>query len=528
MRIAFSSINSNIGHFLHQELQYLLDFLLKDISVELLLPEYIKIDKRFQWHYGIFNVLQSKNTNFITVSEFENDENIHIIHPGSPQLINISYIKYLQKIVFEYYNVDIREKNDTYKVLYTRTGDTDRRHILNSESVKDQFDLIIDNLTLPFEDQIKLFSKVTHFVSVESGAHFVNIMFMKPNTRVMNILTRTDFSTIDNRKENYDSWQLRFGTYIFVNEFNVDYKAEARIPCSNGAASGDHDMHDHVLIDEKLKDNILTWLNKDETLTISHPGYHGFFSYCSVALEQIIKYVYHNKRFPKYVDMSKIFTRFKTDENLDISSYFFNHYHNEVKIGIIPEIPEEYLKDLQFSIYSTINYNCFNSIIKKYFTLSNEVKNIYNEMSNKYFVDYENTFCVFLRGNDKATETKIPGYEEYLSKINQVVKDKNFNGKFLLQSDESQFFDFFAQHLSSEKCVIFNDEIKHINKQKSSINHIFDTNTTLQLNKNFLAIVYIMSKCKYVICNSGNISLWITLFRGNCDGIYEFLNGEWY
>ena len=30
-----------------------------------------------------------------------------------------------------------------------------------------------------------------------------------------------------------------------------------------------------------------------------------------------------------------------------------------------------------------------------------------------------------------------------------------------------------------------------------------------------------MSKCKYVICNTGNCSLWIALYRGNTDNFYQ-------
>jgi hypothetical protein len=41
-----------------------------------------------------------------------------------------------------------------------------------------------------------------------------------------------------------------------------------------------------------------------------------------------------------------------------------------------------------------------------------------------------------------------------------------------------------------------------------------------------IAIVYIMSKCKYVVCTSGNISIWITYFRENSNNIYHYLNDK--
>jgi hypothetical protein len=127
--------------------------------------------------------------------------------------------------------------------------------------MNDYFDAIIDSMDMSFEEQVRLFSKSTHFVSVESGAHFVNIMFMQPYARALDILTRTDFSKVDNRLEHYDSWQKRFNTACLISEFNIDIKAITRINCG-GAADGDNDMHDHIFVDESLKKQIIEWLNK--------------------------------------------------------------------------------------------------------------------------------------------------------------------------------------------------------------------------------------------------------------------------
>lgn len=327
MKIIFSSINSNIKHFLHQELQYLIDIIFKNpnINIDVYIHTYISNEWQYRWHKGIFNVLEKTNSfiKIIYTDDVINKDDLFVIEPASPMIIDIQYIKYLQKIVFEYYKIPHGINIPTYKVLYTRKNDTDRRHLLNTECLKDNFNLIIDSLNISFEEQVHLFSKMSHFVSVESGAHFVNIMFMQPSSKVMNILTRTDFSTIDNRKENYDSWQLRFGTSILISEFNINTKALQRIKCNDGAACGDFDMHNHVCVDERLKSEIVIWLKPKTELIIQHPGYHGFFSYCSMALMQIINYYYNNNSLPENVDMSKIFTMFKNNDNIDISGLFF-------------------------------------------------------------------------------------------------------------------------------------------------------------------------------------------------------------
>ena len=40
----------------------------------------------------------------------------------------------------------------------------------------------------------------------------------------------------------------------------------------------------------------------------------------------------------------------------------------------------------------------------------------------------------------------------------------------------------------------------------------------------FLAIMQILSKCSNVILNSGNVGLWICLFRGNMDNVTQYLS----
>jgi len=255
-------------------------------------------------------------------------------------------------------------------------------------------------------------------------------------------------------------------------------------------------------------------------LVINHEGTHGFFSYCSVALIQIVKYIIDNKFGPDDIDMSKIFTTFKKIDNDDISKIFFK-INPMIKINIDSEL-DNFTKDNQFINYNFINYTVILPIINKYFNLSDEIINIVNTIEKKYKINYNNTCCIFYRGTDKSTETNIPTYEDVYNIVN--LKYKNMN--YLLQSDEIEFFTYFTEKLSN--CIIFKDEIKTISKKsKGSINHnINDASTRLLYIKNFLAIVLIMSKCKYIVCNAGNISLWISYFRGNSNNMSIFLNDK--
>ena len=45
--------------------------------------------------------------------------------------------------------------------------------------------------------------------------------------------------------------------------------------------------------------------------------------------------------------------------------------------------------------------------------------------------------------------------------------------------------------------------------------------TNYDYSLKYLAITLIMSKCKYVLCNTGNCSIWIVFFRNNTDNIIQ-------
>jgi hypothetical protein len=45
---------------------------------------------------------------------------------------------------------------------------------------------------------------------------------------------------------------------------------------------------------------------------------------------------------------------------------------------------------------------------------------------------------------------------------------------------------------------------------------------------NLFSIFLIISKCKYIICGSGNVSQWIMFYRGNNKNVHQFLEDKWY
>ena len=243
-----------------------------------------------------------------------------------------------------------------------------------------------------------------------------------------------------------------------------------------------------------------------------------------VVLLDCIEFINLNKKLPDNVDSSEQFRWYKNhnDRNRDITLDYFENYNNITNVNIL--YPVDYLTAYQFKNYSNLDYECITSIVKKYFSPSAEINKIINNIENKYNLIYENICVLFYRGNDKNRETKKCSYDEYLIYVNQLLQ-KNQKLVFLVQSDETEFIEFITNKFPNNS-FYFNDEIRHMKKCNDTVD-IKMRSQNYEFSKKYLAITIIMSKCKYIICGSGNCDIWIMLYRGNNKNVIQNLNRTW-
>ena len=247
----------------------------------------------------------------------------------------------------------------------------------------------------------------------------------------------------------------------------------------------------------------------------------GFFSCCSVKLDTIADFINSNKRLPDNVDSSEQFRWYKNKKNKDITFDYFKHYDNVPDVNIIHPIGIMN----QFKNYSKLDYKSITPLIKKYFSPSVEINEIIKNMEKKYNLLYENICVLFYRGNDKNRETKKCSYDEYLNYVNPLLQ-KNKKLVFLVQSDETEFIEFITNKFPNNS-FYFKDEIRHMKKCDDTVDKKMSSQN-YEFSKKYLAITIIMSKCKYIICGSGNCDKWIMLYRGNNENVIQNLNGTWY
>jgi hypothetical protein len=260
-----------------------------------------------------------------------------------------------------------------------------------------------------------------------------------------------------------------------------------------------------------------------ETVVLKHP-HSGFFSTCSCRLMLIIHYFNSNKKLPRVVDATASLNWYKinNDTDSDITFDYFKHYDDYPIIEYAK--PIDYDQNHQFKNYIELDYSGIQPFIVKYFTPTNEIEQIITNIEKKYNIEHENTCVLFYRGNDKNRETSICGYDEYILYANKIL-EKNPNIQFLIQSDETGFIEKMLETYPTNS-FYFKDEIRHMHKNNSTVD---DNKYKIDVfSKNYLAITKLMSKSKFIVCGTGNCSIWIMIYRGSNKNTLQNFNGEWH
>ena len=233
----------------------------------------------------------------------------------------------------------------------------------------------------------------------------------------------------------------------------------------------------------------------------------GFFFTLRIILNCSIKFFNKYKKLPEYIDNTHQFKQYKphNKKNIDIAHEFFKETNINIK----------YTNPVIYVFYKNTPSGDIQLFIKKYFQPSTKVTKIIKNIEKKYQLNnYDNLCALYYRGTDKATETNLPTYEEVLEKA-KTLKAKYPEIKFLLQSDEPDFLEVGLEYFPD--ATFFKDEnIPRMPEPYRNFEHAL----------NLLAIVIILSKCKYIICTTSNVSIWIMLYRGNIKNVMKYWSNK--
>jgi hypothetical protein len=253
----------------------------------------------------------------------------------------------------------------------------------------------------------------------------------------------------------------------------------------------------------------------------------GFFSNCNIILMNIINFFNKNKKLPKQIITDKMFHIYKSHSQQDIYNLVFDNNDNYNNISYKKEIRfNEEGYENQFSDYKLLNLSDIQPFFQKYFMPNRIILDNVDMLLNKYNINIHDDICgVFFRGNDKIKETQKPPYNEFIEKAKQL-KESNSNIKFIIQTDELEFLNSFLVQFPD---TIFFEEIPAIsNTYNTNISRILHNDIKTRHVIDFVSIIYIFSKFKYLITTSGNCEIFITFYRNNTENLFQYLKKNKY
>lgn len=256
---------------------------------------------------------------------------------------------------------------------------------------------------------------------------------------------------------------------------------------------------------------------KEKKLILCSGG--GMFSWCSTKLDNVSHYHRVYNELPEIIDGVHAFGQYKRKEDAkkDITEHFFEE-SNELFTFVGKS---NFHFNMQFSEYKNLDFSSYLPFVNKYYNPSELIRNKINELEKKYKIDYKKTILVYYRGKDKVSETHIASQEIFFKKISECLENNpEFN--IVCLTDE----------------ITFEQRLLDIYKEKVTIvsevsENMYDSDNRKLNARNYVhglylvASVFMLQKCNTIICGSGNVSLWMILFRGNCNNVHQNLRLKW-
>jgi len=233
---------------------------------------------------------------------------------------------------------------------------------------------------------------------------------------------------------------------------------------------------------------------------------------------------------PDKINYAQGFWYFKRDKNLDIYPLFYktNYNINELPVNKNLFLPDSFngANTYNLDTIKLYNFEDYTKILNCFFSPSDQINTIKQQLISKYNINFERTISVFYRGTDKHTECRLPS-KEYVLEQTKKLTNIHPECRVLIQTDQLQVRDFFKQEFG-EKCFYFDEAVvTDTSKVTWLIIHEETNDDPIAKAQIFDAVLRLVAECKYVVNHTGNCGAFVDLFRGNMENTFKYNhNGE--
>jgi hypothetical protein len=257
---------------------------------------------------------------------------------------------------------------------------------------------------------------------------------------------------------------------------------------------------------------------RDGTLFCSFQS--GFFSTCSVTLWHIAEVLKRTGEMPQRIDFSRAFRWFRnaqqTSDASDMYPLFFSPGAIDATRGLtwLPRVRYH-------GLYCWIDYRRFNLVMQRYFQPSEKAREFQSKWIARYSIDPAKTIAVIYRGTDKGTELALASPLAYVDQARTIL-ERHPDFRILIQTDELAVRELFVDKFGS-KCFFIED--MPVSRHGVVVHELDDA--SLQRDRGefgvmLVAATELLSRAAFVVNHTGNLALWVCLWRGHSRGVVQF------
>jgi hypothetical protein len=257
---------------------------------------------------------------------------------------------------------------------------------------------------------------------------------------------------------------------------------------------------------------------RDGTLFCGHQS--GFFSTCSVTLWNLAEVLERTGEMPRRIDFSRAFRWFRnaqqTRDESDLYPLFFSPGPIDATRGLtrLPRVRYH-------GLYCWIDYRRFSLVMRRYFQPSDKARTFQSKWIARYDIDPAKTIAVVYRGTDKSTELTLASPRAYVDQARQIL-ERHPDFRVLIQTDEVAVRDLFVEEFGS-RCFFIED--MPVSRQGIVVHELDDA--SLQRDRGefgvmLVAVTELLSRVAFVVNHTGNLALWVCLWRGHSRGVVQF------
>lgn len=232
-------------------------------------------------------------------------------------------------------------------------------------------------------------------------------------------------------------------------------------------------------------------------------GGGGVTSCLSMRLYHAIKWFEDNGEFPDEIDSSQQFSIYRDKPEQDVSEIILSNYHKPNE-----DLYTSFDPGHQFAFYDNLEIGKLSALVNAI----NPVSSLVGDRSHNMMQRLEGRTAVLYRGNDKALDIPRCHYQGFVNMANESESER-----FLVQTDENNFYDFFKERFPDTICF---EEVPRIDKDPDAY-VMPKVGQRVDFCINFLAALRAIAQASKLIMNTGNTGMYCMFFRGHVNNVWQ-------